>query len=425
MKLFSNMFIKNNILYFGGKNTLELAKKYATPLYLIDGNYIKQQYGIFKKSMEHPFIEPEIIYASKALSTKAIYEIMNQLEASIDVVSGGELYTALESGFPPEKIYFHGNNKSPKEIMFALDKKVGTFVVDNLMELEFLAGLNRQINILLRINPGIKAQTHHYVQTALESSKFGISLSSQDFPSAIQCIINNKNLILRGFHCHIGSQIHSVLPFIKAAKILLDATRDLKIEHGIELETLNIGGGFGIYYNPTDETLAVDFLSEIINFVGNYVKENKLKIKKLMIEPGRSLVGPAGMTLYEVGFIKETPGLKKYVFIDGGMTDNIRPTLYQSIHEACVISKMKTQARYSYTIAGKCCESGDELIQDILLPKVQTGDFIGVSNTGAYNYSMASNYNRIPRPAMVLIENKEDRIIIRRETYEDLISKDI
>ncbi|MBI9013520.1 MAG: diaminopimelate decarboxylase [Clostridiales bacterium] len=424
MKFFSNMSIENETLQLNNHSITDLASTYGTPLYVIDGDYIKDQCKKLKHSFKHKTLETEILYASKAFSSKAIYSLVEEMDLALDVVSGGELHTAKASNFPMERIYFHGNNKSIKEIDMALNAGVHRIVVDNLMELEYINSLNQHVNILIRINPGIEAHTHEYIQTANDDSKFGISFESYDLNKAIQCCVDSKYINLKGFHCHIGSQIHEASSFEKAAAVMLDQIKLLEHKYQLNVTELNLGGGFGVYYSKDQPITDFGFLTDLLNQCYGYISKHNLKIKKMMIEPGRLLVANAGSTIYEIGFTKTTLSGKNYLFVDGGMTDNIRPALYQAEYEACVGNKMTQPSQTLYTVAGKCCESGDVLIKDILLPTVKKGDFLVVASTGAYNYSMASHYNRIPKPAVVMIENQTARTVIKRETYDDLIRFD-
>ena len=424
MKFFNNMSIENETLQLNNHSVTDLASTYGTPLYVIDGDYIKDQCKKLKQSFKHKSLETEILYASKAFSSKAMYGLVEEMDLALDVVSGGELYTAQASNFPMERVYFHGNNKSIKEIDMALKAGVHRIVVDNLMELEYINSLNQHVNILIRINPGIEAHTHEYIQTANDDSKFGISFESYDLTKAIQCCIESETINLMGFHCHIGSQIHEASSFEKAAAVMLDQIKLLEHKYQLNVTELNLGGGFGVYYSKDQPITDFGFLTDLLNQCYGYINKHQLNIKKMMIEPGRLLVANAGSTIYEIGFTKTTISGKNYMFVDGGMTDNIRPALYQAEYEACVGNKMTHENETLYTVAGKCCESGDILIKDILLPTVEKGDLLVVASTGAYNYSMASHYNRIPKAAVVMIENQTARTVIKRETYEDLIRFD-
>lgn len=425
MKLFENMTIENNQLNIGGINTVKLAKEYQTPLFVLDGDYIKKQCRMLKEQFKHKQLKTEILYASKAFCSKSLYQLMDQEGLSIDVVSGGELHTAMASGFDPSRIYFHGNNKSMSEIEMAVNYGVHRIIVDNLMELEYLAALGKDLDLMIRVNPGIEAHTHEYIQTATETSKFGISFESYDLAKAINLIQTHDHLNLTGLHCHIGSQIHEASAFEKTAHVMLDQIKLLEHKYNLKLSELNLGGGFGVYYAGDQAIESFGFLTDLLDYVAAYVFKHNLTIDKVMIEPGRLLVANAGLTLYEVGFSKETLSGKKYLFVDGGMTDNIRPALYQAKYEACLASNMVQATKDLYTIAGKCCESGDILIEDTPLPMAEKGDILAIMSTGAYGYSMASQYNRIPKPAVVMIEDGQVRTIIRRETYDDLMRYDL
>lgn len=430
MRLFSNMTISNNTLYINENSTLDLASKFDTPLYVIDGDFVKRKCQEIKDNFKHKQIETEILYASKAFSSKAMCKLINEQGLSLDVVSGGELYTAIKSGFPMSKVYFHGNNKSITELTMAIDNDVHRIIVDSLDELKLLnhlcASRGKEIEILLRVNPGVEAHTHEYVQTAKDDSKFGISFESEDLKEVIFFCRNSEFVTLKGIHCHIGSQIHESSSFVKAAVIMIDFIEMLECKYKLNLSELNIGGGFGVYYSEEDVPLEnFYFLKNLINTCYELITANKLSISKIMIEPGRALIANAGITLYHVGFSKKTLSGINYLFVNGGMADNPRPALYHAKYEACIANKMSDEHTMLYTIAGKCCESGDILIKNINLPLANTNDLIAVSSTGAYNYSMASNYNRLPKPAVVLIENGIADVIIRRETYDDLIRFDI
>lgn len=425
MKLFENMSIQENQLYIGQHHAATLAKEHGTPLFVMDGDYIRKQCRKLKSHFQHKQLETEILYASKAFCSKSIYRLMQEEDMSIDVVSGGELYTAIQAGFPANRIYFHGNNKSMGEIDLAISYGVQRIIVDNLMELEYIASLEKTLEIMLRINPGIEAHTHEYVQTATESSKFGISFESYDLNLAINLIQNSSYLTLKGLHCHIGSQIHEASAFEKTAHVMLDQIKLLEHKYQLQLEELNLGGGFGVYYADDQPIQSYGFLTDLLDYIGSYCAKHQLHLTKVLIEPGRLLVANAGITLYQVGFTKTTLSGKSYVFVDGGMTDNIRPALYQAQYEACIANRVKAEIQEVYTLAGKCCESGDILIENITLPTVKQSDYLAVMSTGAYGYSMASQYNRIPKPAVILLEGATASTIIRRETYDDLVRYDL
>lgn len=418
-------------LTIGGCDTVELAQKYGTPLYVIDENTIRNTCRSYVESFKKFYDGNGMpMYASKALSCKELCRIINEENLGLDVVSGGELYTALQAGFPMEKVHFHGNNKTAEELSFALDSKVYKFVVDNLYELELLNKLagekNVVANISFRIKPGIDAHTHDFIRTGQIDSKFGFALETGEAYDAVKKAISYNNVCLKELHCHIGSQIFDIDPFVAAAEVMLDFMGKIKDELGVVISELNLGGGFGIMYTEKDEPVPYDKYIEKVSVV---VKEKSaqynLPVPYIYIEPGRSIVGEAGITLYTVGGKKEIPNIRTYVSVDGGMTDNIRYALYKSDYTVVNASKADKEATEVVTIAGKCCESGDLVQENTKLAEVEVGDKLAVLSTGAYNYSMASNYNRIPRPAMVMVNNGESRVIIKRESYEDIVKNDI
>lgn len=431
MKLHGSMNINNFFhLEIGGCDTVELAKEFGTPLYIMDEALMRENCKAFLTSFSDAYPESEVIYAGKAFLTKAIARIICQEGMSLDVVSGGELYTAYSSGFPMEKIYFHGNNKSPEEIKLALDLGVGYIVVDNINEMAMInrisAFLGKSQKVLIRISPGVTGDTHKYIQTGQLDSKFGFPLYRDIAFNAVREALTLDNLRIEGIHCHIGSQILDVSSFVSAAQAMIRFSIKLSTELGFTVRVLNLGGGFGISYTEKDrdfspEKLAVS-LSETVSegFSGAGIAP-----PKLAVEPGRYIVGNAGTTLYTVGSIKEIPLVRKYVFIDGGMADNPRPALYQAKYRAVVANNMKRAPGEIVTLAGKCCESSDIIIRDITLPRMKKGDLIAVFSTGAYNYSMSSNYNRLPRPAVVLVNMGKADLIVRRESYEDIVRNDL
>lgn len=420
---------KRNDVYIGGVSCLELAKKVSTPLYVFDESKIEKQLNDFKKYFTSDEISCDVIYASKAFTCKAMVELVKKHNCSLDVVSGGELYVAKAIDFPMNRIYFHGNNKTLKELKMALDLGVGTIVLDNPMELDALLKLTnemkKEIHTLIRVNPGIEAHTHKYIVTAHIDSKFGISI--QDKETLVDMITKmNKSEYVKfdGFHAHIGSQIFDMNAYIAEIETLMSFVNDLRNEYDIHMSALNLGGGFAAYYTSADHPIP---LNEVCNgIVDTVLKERKkygLNIKKIMIEPGRSIVANAGSTLYEVGYIKKTKN-KKYVFVDGGMSDNIRPALYQADYSCDIVNKIKEVKNEKVCVAGKCCESGDILIEEIMLPKAESGDILIIYTTGAYGYSMASNYNKLARPAVVFTKDGKARIVVERENFEDMISND-
>jgi diaminopimelate decarboxylase len=431
MKLFGTMKInEQGALSIGGCDTLKLAKEFNTPLYVMDEELVRQNCRLFKDAFTKNGIATEVIYASKAFQNLAICKVILEEGLALDVVSGGELYTAMKADFPVEKIYFHGNNKTGHELEMAIAAGVGRIVVDNSQELELIeeicAGLNKSVDILLRVNPGVEAHTHAFIQTSKNDSKFGESIFSEEIGLMIERIMESAHVNLKGLHCHIGSQIFEEESFYSVANIMMEFIAKLQSKHGFVTEELNLGGGFGVYY--TQEDMPIDIKSCLQNMIEHIINQASLlniKVPKLMIEPGRAIVANAGTTLYEVGAIKKTYGGRDYIFVDGGMTDNPRTALYDAKYEAMIADKANVESSMLYTIAGKCCESGDIIIRDIELPKTEKGDIVAVLCTGAYNYSMSSNYNRIPRPAVVFVKDGIAKIVVKRESYEDILRNDI
>lgn len=420
-------------LEIGGADTVDLAKRFGTPLYVFDETHIRNMMRVYKNTLDSEYGgNGQVLYASKAFSCMAVYVIARQENIGVDVVSGGELYTALKAGFHPQNIYMHGNNKLLSELELAVDNRVGYIVVDSFREADVLDGLaaERGIkqNVLIRINPGVEAHTHAFVQTARTDSKFGFSISDGAAEEIALHILNKKNLCLKGFHCHIGSQIFEKQSFALAAEKVMNFIAEIKNKHGFTAETLNIGGGFGIWYNDEDPKLKysdyAEYLKTVIKTIKNKAKEHSLNEPYLVIEPGRSIVGEAGVTLYTVGAIKEIQGIKKYVAVDGGMFDNPRYALYQSKYTVLLANRANEKCTEKVTVAGKCCESGDLIAVDVALPKAESGDIMAVLSTGAYNYSMASNYNRNLIPAAVLVKDGKAEYIVKPQTYDDIIRND-
>ena len=356
--------------------------------------------------------------------------LINEEGLYLDVVSGGELYTAYKAGFPLDKVLFHGNNKTLEEIDMGVRLGVGTFVVDNLYEIEQLnqkaKEQDRVQNIYLRITPGIEAHTHEYIKTGQIDSKFGFAPVGDNIINAINRAIKLENVNLRGLHCHIGSQIFEIEPYEEAAEVMIKLMKRIEDKTGYLIEELDLGGGFGIYYSKEDSPKETkEYCEAILNKVDNVCKEVDLKRPTLVIEPGRSIVGNTGLTLYTIGSIKNIPSIRKYVSVDGGMTDNIRPALYNAQYECIVANRVIYESKEKVTISGKCCESGDILLEGIKIPSVLSGDLLAVMSTGAYGYSMANNYNKIPRPAVVMVKDGESRVICKRESYEDMIRNEV
>jgi diaminopimelate decarboxylase len=413
---------KMTTLEIGGVDCRTLAKTCGTPLFIYDEEKLERQLRQAVNRFSSSQFETEVIYAAKAFSCKAMFEKVKEAGASIDVVSGGELYCAKAAGMDMSKVYFHGNNKSQEELEMALDIGCKTVVLDNMMECETLARLAEQkakkIETLLRINPGVEAHTHEYIMTANPNSKFGISIGKRkDILSVINRIKESPYVRFRGFHCHIGSQITECYAFEKTMSIMLDFINEIQRSHSIN--DLSIGGGFGIKYLAGDKPIPLgEIAARLAGTCERLLKEKKMSIRKLMIEPGRSIAGEAGYSLYTVGYSKDTAG-RHYIFVDGGMSDNIRPALYQAEYDCDLVNKMDQAKTVATCVAGKNCESGDILIREAMLPEAEQGDLLVVYSTGAYGYAMASNYNRAGRPAVVFAKGGKARLVLKRETYED------
>lgn len=422
--------VENGNLTIGGMDTVELAKQFSTPLYVMDEDTVRKNCRLFKESIDKNYEKGLVLYASKALNCLEMCRIANEEGLGLDCVSGGEIYTALKAGFPADKIYFHGNNKTTDEMVYAVENNIGVVIVDNVFELEELNQIakdhNKNVNVMFRIKPGIDAHTHDFIRTGQIDSKFGFALENGEAFDAVKRSISMSNLTLIGLHCHIGSQIFGDMPFVEAAKVMMNFYKKIKDELSLELTALNLGGGFAIKYLETDEHVGYEsYMKDVADVINGFCKENNIVVPMILIEPGRSIVGAAGITLYKVGAVKEIENVRNYVTIDGGMGDNPRYALYQCDYQVIVANKADKARDYTATIAGKCCESGDLIQENVKIPKPEKGDILAVLSTGAYNYSMASNYNRIPRPEMIMVKDKKARTIIKRETYEDIVRNDI
>ncbi|WP_349407630.1 diaminopimelate decarboxylase [Pseudalkalibacillus sp. SCS-8] len=416
-------------LEIGGVDTIELAKEYGTPLFVYDVAKIRQQAKAFLTTFKERRVDAKVSYASKAFSSVAMVQLMEEEGLHLDVVSGGELYTALQAGFPTENIHFHGNNKSMEELRMAIQEGVGCIVVDNFYELDCIKELGEQMNctvpVLLRITPGIEAHTHDYILTGQEDSKFGFDLVSQQADQALQEALGSDRIDVLGIHCHIGSQIFEAKGFVMAIQKVFNQLQQWSESYSYEPLVVNLGGGFGIPYTSADQDVSIEqMMNALIDEVEAQVEKTSMAMPEIWIEPGRSIVGEAGTTLYSIGSEKRIPGIRNYIAVDGGMTDNLRPALYQAKYEAVVANRLMQPNTQLVSIAGRCCESGDMLIHDISLPKTSQGDILAMFCTGAYGYSMANNYNRVPRPAVVFVENGESQLVVERETYRDLVHLD-
>ncbi len=418
-------------LCIGGADTIELAKTYGTPAYIMDENAIRSQMRTYLTAARTHFGADALpLYASKALCFAGIYRIAAEEGMGVDCVSGGELYTMRTAGFPAERIYFHGNNKTDRDIEDAMDMGVGTFVVDNVDELlsveAHAADKGIVQRILLRITPGIDPHTHKAIRTGSVDSKFGSAIETGQAMDIVKLTLEQPHVQLCGFHCHIGSQIFDNEPFASAADIMIRFIAAVKSEYGYEAEELNLGGGLGVPYTEFDRT--VDYtavIKEMAEIVHRFCDQHNVNMPRVILEPGRSLVAAAGITLYTVGSIKEIPGFRTYVSVDGGMPDNPRYALYQSTYTALIANRPDAPRDLRVTVAGRCCESGDLIGEDMPLQEAHRGDILAVLTTGAYNFAMASNYNRLPRPPVIFVKDGEARVMVRRETYEDLVRNDI
>ncbi len=419
-----------NHLEIGGCDVIEIVKKYGTPLYVMDEDLIREKARRFIKSFDSVYDEVRVAYAGKAFLNLAMCKLIEEEGLYLDVVSGGELYTAIKASFPTQNILFHGNNKTEEELRMALENKVGRIVVDSFNEIYKLDALAQEYgvkaDIYLRLSPGIEAHTHAYIKTGQIDSKFGFPIETGQAIEAVKAALAMDNLNLKGLHCHIGSQIQEIQPYIDAADIMLKFASKIKDRLQFEMDELDLGGGFGIYYTQGDKPMDIELLAaQIADEVNSKIKEYGLKKPCILIEPGRSIVGNSGTTLYTIGAIKDIPNVRKYVSVDGGMVDNIRPALYNARYEAAIANRMKDGKDELVTIAGKCCESGDILIRNIEIPKVKEGDILSIFSTGAYGESMSSNYNRIPRPGAIFVSGGSCFEISRRETYDEVIKNDV
>ena len=432
------MFVSENLsinekvhLMIGEHDAVELAKEFKTPLYVLDEDLFRKNSRVYKEAIDKYYDgNGLVLYANKALCTVHTCKVAASEGLGADVVSGGELYTAIKAGFPMDKIYFHGNNKTDDELDMAVSNGVGHIIVDNLYELERLNKIAEAYgvvqNIMFRIKPGVDAHTHSFIQTGQIDSKFGVALENGEAFEIYEIAHKMSNVNPDGLHCHIGSQIFDVEPFCEAARVMMNFAGELKAKLGLEIKKLNLGGGFGIRYTKDDDPVEYDqYIKSVSEVVKTVSKERNLAVPFILMEPGRSIAAPAGVTLYKVGAVKDIKGVRKYVSVDGGMSDNPRYIMYESEYSAVVADRAGDEFAQKVTVAGKCCESGDLLLKDTMLQKVNSGDILAVLATGAYNYSMSSNYNRIPRPAMVALSGKNSKVIVKRETYEDIIKNDI
>ena len=424
---------QNGTLIIGGVRADTLVEKYGTPLYVFDKEYTEKICEAYTSALSTYYGKGYVSYASKAFCCKEIYRIIDKFNMHADVVSIGEMYTAVNAGFSPKKLTLHGNNKTEIELNYALDNRIGKIVIDSIDEISTLQSICEAKGIvqkvLLRVNPGVEAHTHHYIQTAKIDSKFGFGLDNGDAEKAINAILKCKNLDLIGLHCHIGSQIFEIKSFILALDKMTDYYAYCKKALNLSFSSLNLGGGFGIYYSGDDLKLKpidyANYVKEISNSLTDFAKAKQLELPELILEPGRSIVGESGVTLYKVGNVKEITNVKNYIAIDGGMFENPRYALYQARYSVDIANKLNQPKTVKYSIAGKCCESGDLIAEDVILPKAEKGDILAVYSTGAYNFSMASNYNRNLIPPVVSVYNGKSNVIVKGQLLDDIISRDI
>lgn len=423
---------ERGILEIGGVEATELVKQFGTPLYVLDEEYIRKVSSAFVETLKNEYGESNVCFASKAMSCMAIYKLIMEEGLSADVVSGGEIYTALKAGFKGENMYFHGNNKLPAEIELAISNNVKMIIVDNVMELETINDIAKKYSVkqkvLVRVNPGVEAHTHEFVQTARVDSKFGCSIALGEADMVIDKVMSYDNLEYFGLHCHIGSQIFDKTAFLIAIDKMTTYIKSLE-DRNVFTKELNLGGGFGIHYTDEDPKYSIEDYTEYVLTVANGVKAmlERKQINKpiLTIEPGRAIVGEAGITLYTAGMVREIKDIRKYVAVDGGMFDNPRFALYGSKYGAIIANRANSPQDDLVTLAGKCCESGDLITENVKLAKVEKGDIIAVFSTGAYNYSMASNYNRNFVPPVVLVYRGKADYIVKPQSYEDIIRNDV
>lgn len=418
------------ILYFDGCNTVELAKKYGTPLYVLSETAIVEKCIEIRNTFLNKHKKTRVAYAAKAFLTPTMCKIVEREGLCIDVVSGGELYTAIKAEFPSERIEFNGNNKSIEEIEMAIDYGIGRIIVDGLDELDIIEKVckekGKKTNILYRITPGVKSDSHDYMVTGKKDSKFGIPLDSEVIFPAVEQAIKSEYVNFMGLHFHVGSQLNDNTSHLKALDITLNIVKEIYLRYEYITPEINVGGGFGIQYTKEDNSKPYSyFLDPMMEMIEKFSNSLNVERPEVVIEPGRSIIGEAGITLYTVGTIKEIPGLRKYVSVDGGMTDNIRPALYQAKYMGFVANKANELKTDIVTICGKCCESGDILIRDLHVAPLDRGDIFAVFSTGAYGYSMSSNYNKNPLPAVVLVKDGKSELIVKRQSYEDMIKNEV
>lgn len=427
----NNITVKDGTLNFAGVDTTYLAKKYGTPLYVMDEDKIREKCRIYVSAMKDAFGDNALpLYASKAASFKRMYEIVGEENMGIDVVSSGEIFTALKAGFDLSNAYFHSNNKTDWDIEYAIDNNVGYFVVDNIEEVDAIdiiaSSKNKTQKILLRLTPGIDTHTYEAINTGKVDSKFGTAIETGQAIKIVEHTLKKSNIELCGFHCHIGSQVFDSDTFFRGSEIMIEFIAEAKEKLGFVAKQLDLGGGYGVRYVDSDPTIDIsDNIHQVAKCIFKKCEELNVEVPKILMEPGRSIVADAGMTLYTVGTVKTIPRYKNYVSIDGGMTDNPRYALYGSQYTAYIANRMDETYDFYCSLVGRCCESGDIIQENIYLPKPKRGDIAAVCTTGAYNFSMASNYNRLPIPAVVMVCGGNDYLAVKRQTLEHMTSNDI
>ncbi len=419
--------VENNELYIDGVRAVDLAKKYGTPLYVMSEGHIRHQMNELKTEFMDKFENVLPLFASKAFSCLEIYRLAKEYGIGIDCVSAGEISMALRAGFDPQKIYFHGNNKLPSEMVYAVEHNVTHFVVDNFYELELIEKLaDRPVYATVRVTPGIEAGGHRFIMTAATDTKFGFSTHDGSHFKAIEQILKSEKIKFEGIHCHIGSQVFEIEKYEQAMEKFVEIAYEIYDRFGVVISKLNAGGGYGIAYTHDDKPLDFKVITErIMKIITAGFEKRGWKRPMVLIEPGRYVVGNAGITLYTVGSIKDIPGIRKYVSVDGGMSDNIRTALYGAEYEAVIADRAESKPEETVCISGKNCESGDILIHEIRLPKIHSGDILAMFSTGAYHYTMSSNYNQLPKPAIVFTYQGKAKQVVRRQSFDDLVACDV
>ena len=428
----SNIEIKNNTVFFAGQNTTALAQLYGTPLYLMDEDRIRENCRTYVNAFRKYFPDSSFpIFASKAASFKRIYQIIDSEGMGCDVVSSGEIHTAKAAGFSLKKAFFHSNNKTDFDIAFAMDNHIGYFVADGMDELSAINRIagekGKKQNVLIRLTPGIDTHTYEAVNTGKVDSKFGVAIETGQAAEVLAEALTLENVVVKGFHCHVGSQVFDSSTFIRSAEIMLGFIAEVKNRFGFVTEILNLGGGYGVRYTENDPVIDIEAnIKGVAEEITSLCEKYSVSMPSIIMEPGRSIVADAGMTLYSVGSVKRITGYKNYVSVDGGMTDNPRFALYGSRYTVLCANKAEEKTELSASVVGRCCESGDIIQENVLLPdSICRGDNIAVCTTGAYNYSMASNYNRVPRPPIVMLSKGDSYVAVRRESFDDIIKNDM